>query len=172
MRALIPCFLILSACLPINPVTAIRLATTNPLEADPGDFAVQVTLPDGIGVTPGTAELALSVETPDGPGIDATYPLTQDSSGAWRLQGDALDRMRADQVTAMRLEDADPDGTSGSFGAGFTPCTHGAGPDADARTSISLQITSGGDFLPLLNDAMIHELYPADLVSALQPCRS
>lgn len=161
----------LAGCVSLNPVTMVRLATLNPMAADPDAIAVQLTLPDGVGVAEGTAAMTISAnfaETEEG--LVARFELESLPNGVWRVAPDDQDALRVLQMRVTAAEEADPEATSGSFSVGFEPCALGQGPGEDARFSIAIQLDVGGDFLPLVNRARVAELFDAEEVAGLSPC--
>ncbi|MEX3017133.1 hypothetical protein [Gymnodinialimonas hymeniacidonis] len=154
----------------INPMTALQLATMNPLETDPSVMAVQLELPEGVAVVSGTAELRITTETATGEALDGQYPLVN-TGDVWRVAEDAQVRMRADIARVRGWEAADPNGTNGSFSAGFAPCAVGGGPADNARFTMALQLEPGGAFLPLFDNVPLTRIYDAETVGLLQPCR-
>jgi hypothetical protein len=158
-----------SGCVWINPMTALQLATMDPLEADPSVMAVQLELPEGVAVVPGTAELRIATQTAEGEALDGRYLLVR-SGDVWRVPDAVQPGMRRDIAQARAWERADPDGTSGSFGAGFEPCAVGDGPAEDARFTMALQLEPGGAFLPLFDNVRLTNLYDAEFVEQLPTC--
>lgn len=160
----------ISGCVWINPMTALQLARMNPLEADPSVMAVQLDLPEGVEVVPGTAELRLEMETADGDVLDGRYVL-ENSGDVWRVPDATQLEMRSDIAQARAWELADPDGASGSFSAGFEPCAVNGGPTPDARFTMALQLEPDGAFLPLFDNVRISNIYDVDAVGQLAPCQ-
>lgn len=170
MRYLLVAVLGVAGCVSLNPVTMVRLATMNPMEADPGVIAVQMALPEGVGVAEGTAAVTISArfaETEEG--LDQRFEL-ENTGDVWRIASADQDALRALQNRVIVAEAADPDSASGSFSVGFKPCAIGDGPTDDARVSIAIQLDAGGGFLPLINGARVSEMYDATDVDALGPC--
>lgn len=170
MRLLLVAILGVAGCASLNPVTMVRLATMNPMVADPGVIAVQMVLPDGVGVAEGTAAMTISArfaETEEGLGQRFELENTGD---VWRIARADQDALRTLQSRVIVAEAADPDATSGSFSVGFEPCAIGDGPADYARVSIAIQLDAGGGFLPLINRARVSEMYDAADVDALGPC--
>lgn len=173
MRMIILALIVgLAGCVSLNPVTLVRLATVNPIEADPGAIAVQLVLPEGIGVAEGTAAMTISArfaETEEG--LDERFEL-ENTGDVWRVARADQDALRALQRRVTLEEEADPDNASGSFAVGFEPCIWGNGPSADARFSIAIQLDEGGGFLPLINNARIADLYDDDDIAAVGSCEA
>jgi hypothetical protein len=92
------------------------------------------------------------------------------SGDVWRVPDVVQPEMRRDIAQARAWERADPDGTSGSFGAGFEPCAVGQGPEEDARFTMALQLEPGGAFLPLFDNVRLTNLYDAEFVEQLPTC--
>lgn len=65
----------LAGCVSLNPVTMVRLATMNPIEADPGAIAVQLGLPAGVGVAEGSATMMIETTFADGEDVAEPFVL-------------------------------------------------------------------------------------------------
>lgn len=162
----------LSACVSLNPVTLVQLATLNPLTADPTQMAVAMDLPDGVGVAEGSAHMRIYAEREDGESFDERFELVQDAQEIWRVEPGAQDRFRTAQARAAAWEQADADASSGGFSVGFESCVQGEGPGADARVSLSLQLEPGARFLPLFNNVPVEDLAEDADLALLGPCGS
>lgn len=160
----------LAGCVSLNPVTMVRLATMNPLDADPGAIAVQLTLPDGVGVVDGSAAMTIQTMFADSEDVSERFELEDLPEGVWRVAREDRARLRDLQVRVVMAEETDPDNTSGSFSVGFEPCTIGDGPGEDARFSIAIQLEIDGRFLPLINGARLSDLYDAEDVGWVSAC--
>jgi len=171
MKALlIASALLLSACGSVVPTTVLKLSNLSPLTADPADFAVQVTLPDGIDVTPGTAQLTFTGQrTPDSPKTSGTFTLAR-AGDVFRIAPDDLQPIRDLQAQFNAWETEDADQSSGSLGVTVGACTTGAGPTPDARISVAIQIADGGPFLLLVRNAPLLDVAAQDDINALLPC--
>ncbi|GAB5447024.1 hypothetical protein [Gymnodinialimonas sp.] len=162
----------LSGCVSLNPVTMVQLARLDPLTADPTQMAVALDLPEGVGVAEGSAHMRLYADHQDGAGFDERFELVQSAQDVWRVEPGAQDRFRAAQARALAWEQADADAASGGFSVGFEPCTLDAGPGADARVSLSLQLEPGARFLPLFNEVPVTAFMEDADLAALRPCGS
>ena len=162
--------LALAGCSDIPVATALRLAALDPLSADPAGMAVALDLPEGVGIAPGSAELALRARAADGAEIAGRYGLEATGDGVWRVRAGDRDRLRADQARAAAWERADPAGTEGQFSVTLAPCRDGAGDIGGERVSAALQLEPGGPFLPLLRDVPVAELTGAAGLPDLPDC--
>lgn len=170
MRYLTLAVLGVAGCVSLNPVTMMRLATMNPIEADPAVIAVQLTLPEGVGVAEGTAAMTISANfAGTEEELEQRFEL-EITGDVWRIAQADQDALRALQRRVIVAEEADPDGTTGSFSVGFEPCAIGEGPTDDARISMAVQLDAGGGFLPLVNRARVADMYDAADIDALEPC--
>lgn len=160
----------ISGCVTLNPVTLVRLATLNPINADPGAIAVQLTLPDGVGVAEGSAVMTLETTFAEGEEVMGRFELEGLPEGVWRVAREDREELRALQMRVIAAEEADPDAVNGSFSVGFEACTLGNGPQEDARFSIAIQLEVSGDFLPLVNNARVSEVYGEEYIATLEPC--
>lgn len=162
--------LLLSACGSVVATTAVQLANLSPLTADPADFAVRVTLPDGLDVAPGTAVLSLKAqETPEAAPITEDYTLQRDAD-VFRVAQADLASLRALQAKANAWEAADSEAASGSLGIKLQPCRRGDQLSVDARVSVAIQIEQGGIFLPLIRNAPLSSVAEQSELDALGPC--
>ena len=183
MKALLPATLLLAACTSLVPGTIGRLSGLDPLEADPAQFEVALSLPAGIDVLPGGALLTLSAERT---GLSTTERFTLERAdvmtlgGAiiaqpgggivlYRLARADLPRIRAQQelIRAWKAEDAN---TQGSLGIALSPCLSGSAPAEGAEGAVWLRMEAGGAFLPLVRPTPLENLYDAGEMAAFTPC--
>jgi hypothetical protein len=172
--------LALAACAALVPTTAARLATFDPLTADPGAIELVVILPPGLAVQPGSAQLELGATR----GKD-------ERSGSFRLE-DRPVRTATDLppgATARRFAIAESDvgrmrdlqmeiagwnqggAAKGSLGLGIGGCAIGEGPAPDARGSVLIRLAEGAPFLPLIQDGRLTDLLGARVLAAIKPCQ-
>jgi len=162
--------LFLSACGSVVATTAVQLANLSPLTADPANFAVRVTLPDGLDVAPGTAILLLTAQqTPDTAPVTEEYTLQRDAN-VFRVAQADLASLRALQAKANAWETADRDASSGSLSVSLLPCRRSDELSVDARVSVAIQIEQGGIFLPLIRNAPLSSVAEQSDLNALGPC--
>jgi hypothetical protein len=172
--------LALSACSSLVPSTAARLATLDPLTANPAALELVVILPPGLAVSPGSARLELSANRGQ-----------QRKSGSFRLadrpvvsgidlpegavaRGFAIAETDVDRMRDLQAEIADwkHDGAAkGSLGLGIGGCAVGDGPAGDATGSVLIRVRKGGPFLPLIEDGKLSELLGPDVLAAIKPCQ-
>ena len=173
-------FLLLSACAALVPSTAARLATMDPLAADPAAIEVVVVLPEGLAVTPGSARLELSADR--GPQhrsgsfrlADRSAPSGLDLPQGATARGFAvaeadLDRMRTLQAEIGRWKRAG--GAKGSLGLGIGGCAVGDGPAPDATGSVLIRLDRDGAYLPLISGGKLDQLLGAEVLAAIKPCQ-
>lgn len=158
--------LALCACSAIDPLTALRLSSLDPLTADPAAIELALTLPPGLRVVPGTARLEFGAQRGQDR-IGGSY-LLQDRGGVFALTSADAARMRdmQAQVAAWQAEgDA-----RGSLGIGLGACAVDTGPAPDASGSVFIRLEQGGAMLPLIADARIVDLIGAAALGAIGPC--
>lgn len=63
------------ACTSVVPGTWLQLQELDPLSADPADIALQVDLPDGIALLPGSGTLDLRAVRVDGIETSGSFPI-------------------------------------------------------------------------------------------------
>jgi len=172
--------LALAACSAIVPSTAARLASFDPLTADPAAIELVVILPPGLAVSPGSAKLALSAdrgaEQRSGsfqladhaaPGI--VVPKGATARGFVIAEAD-VPRMRAMQAEIAGWKAIGA--AKGSLGLGIGGCAIGNGPAPDATGSVLIRVREGGPFLPLIADGRLADLLGAKVLAAIQPCQA
>lgn len=165
----------LGACSSVSIPGLARLATLSPLETDPTNIAVALSLPDGVVLRPGTAQINLGAST-DGraKSTEATYILAPspgtDGSTVYRIAAADLDAFRAQQKLINGWKGADPDGTSGSFGVSLEGCATGGGPRRDATVSIAMRTSADDSFFPLVKNAPWKDVLGYAELDTLGPC--
>ncbi|WP_309666438.1 hypothetical protein [Tabrizicola sp.] len=173
-------FLILSACASVVPGTVARLATLDPLTADPAAIEVAVILPPGLAVVPGSAKLEFGAtrgaESRKGSftlrDIAATPDVAAPKGSSARVF--ALTTTDAAQMRALQAEISawKREGKAqGSLGLGIGGCATGAGPAADATGSVLIRLDKDAPFLPLIREGRLADILGADVLAAIQPCK-
>ncbi|MEJ6404108.1 hypothetical protein [Yoonia sp. 2307UL14-13] len=170
MRVKVLFAILLSGCTSIVPMTAMRLSGLSPTTADPADFAVDLTLPAGIDVSPGAARLLFSTTRTD---TDETasgaFALLRDGS-VFRVDPADHDALRALQATARDWDAENPDATEGSMLINVAPCRVGAGPAADATVSVAIQMEQDGAFLPLVRNGPLSAVASEEQLREMPDC--
>ena len=170
MRPTILSVLLLSACTSIVPLTAMRLSGLSPTTADPADLAVDLTLPAGIDVSPGSAVLLFSTTRADTGETDAaTFTLLRNGSVFTIDPADYAD-MRATQATIRQWKAENEVGVEGSLGISLSPCRIGEGPDDDATVSVAIQMEQDGAFLPLVRNGPLSAVTSEELLRDMPGC--
>jgi hypothetical protein len=172
--------MVLSACASVVPGTAARLATMDPLTADPAVIELVTILPKGLAVIPGSARLEFGAargdETLGGSFVLEDRPVTATvivpdgaTARGFGLTADDADRMRALQaeISAWKREGA----AKGRLGIGLGGCGLGDGPAADAVGSVLIRTVEGGPFLPLIRDGKLADLLGTGVLAAIKPCK-
>ncbi len=162
--------LALSACTSIVPMTAMQLSGLSPTTADPADFAVDLTLPAGIDLGPGTAKLLFTVTRTD---VDQTeegvFTLQRDGS-VFRVDPADHAALRALQATARQWKAENDDATGGSLSINLSPCLLGDGPADDAKVSVAIQMKQDGPFLPLVRNGPISAVTSEEQLRDMPAC--
>lgn len=172
MYKYVPLILILSACTRIVPDTVSQLNALSPLEADPAGFAVAITLPKGLDITPQSARLMFAVARADtGETRDGAFVLERTSAdqATYQVALRDLNALRALQEVAQQWKN-DGDATSGSLSVTMSPCRVGAGPADDARASVDIRIDANGPFLPLIRKGPISALAEPEQIRNMGAC--
>ncbi len=164
MRKLLLSALLMSACTSIVPSTLMRLDDVSPTDADPAGFAVDLSLPTGLDIVPGSAMLTFVVRRSDTNQMASGRFALENVGNVFRVAPADLQELRGLQATARQWKAKYGAATEGSLSINLTPCTRGDGPDADARVNIGLQIAEGGRFLPLVRNGRLSAVAtPADI---------
>lgn len=159
----------LQGCGAANPVTLARLALLSPLEADPDDMAVRLTLPQGLALVPGSARLVLTGQNGAGETARGAFVLDL-NAGLYAIATDDRPRLRALQAQLRDWKASDPDGTRGSLSLTLTPCAIGAGPAPDARVDVAIRLEADGPLLPLIRQGPISAVAKDAEIAALPAC--
>ena len=170
MRFPILAALILCACSSVVPSTALRLSGLSPTTADPADFAVDLMLPEGIDIQPGTARLIFAVARTDtGQAQSGSFVLEREGT-VFRIAVDDVDRLRDLQATARQWDAENDAATSGSLSISLSPCRIGDGPERDARVSVGLRLAQEGAFLPLIRNGPLSAVASEDEIREMPLC--
>ncbi len=164
MRTLLLSALLMSACTSIVPSTVMRLDDVSPTTADPAGFGVDLSLPAGLDVVPGSAMLTFAVRRSDtDQTVSGRFALVR-AANVYRMAPADLSKLRDLQAIARQWKAQNDRATEGSISINLIPCTQGDGPDADARVNIGLQMTETGRFLPLVRNGRLSAVAtPADI---------
>lgn len=172
--------LALAACSAVVPGTAARLATMDPLTADPAAIALVVVLPEGLAVTPGSARLEFGAvrgtESRTGTFALQDQPVTMTVAltGGAVARGFALTEQDAERMRELQGEIADwkrEGPAKGSLGLGLGGCAVGDGPAPDAVGSVLIRLVKDGPFLPLIQKGKIVDLLGPEVLAAIEPCK-
>lgn len=161
--------ILLGACSSTVPGTVLKLASVDPLTADPADIALQASLPDGVGLLPRAGTLALRAELRDGSEKSGAFPVER-VGDVLRVAPASHDALRALQADIAAWEQADPDGTTGSLDVDLEPCRRGADIPDEATLSVAIRLEAEGAFLPLIRDAKVVDLVDSDTIAAMPLC--
>lgn len=171
--------LLLAACSAVVPSTVARMASLDPLTADPAGIELVVILPPGLSIKPGTARLELSAmrgtETRKGSFTLADQPVaigfdlpTGTSARHYALTAEDAERMRTLQAEISTWQQEGR--ARGTLGLGVDGCAVDNGPALDATGSVLIRLAPDTGFLPLVSDAMLVDLLGKDAFNAIQPC--
>ena len=172
--------LLATACSAVVPSTAARLATMDPLTADPAALELVILLPPGLAVVPGSARLAFgatrgaetrsgSFALEDRPLPAGITPPTGATPLALALTAADADRMRALQADIAEWKREG--GAKGSLGLGLGGCAIGVGPAHDAVGTVLIRLVDGGPFLPLIREGKLADLLGPEVLAAIEPCK-
>lgn len=171
--------LLLAACSAVVPATVARLASLDPLTADPAGIELVVILPPGLSIKPGTAKLELSAlrgsESLKGSFALADQPLADAidlpegaSARHYALTPEDAAKMRALQTEIATWEQEGK--ARGSLGLGVDGCALGDGPAPDATGSVLIRLGPDTTFVPLVADTRLVDLLGPKAFAAIQPC--
>ena len=118
--------LLLAGCTAVDPVTALRLSSVDPLTADPAGYAVALDLPAGLDIRPDSAFLTLRATRADtGETAEGAFALIAGDVDTYALDRADLPRFRALQSRIGAWQAAAPEATSGSFRVAVGGCRRG-----------------------------------------------
>lgn len=159
----------LLGCSSVVGTTLMQINALDPLSVDPADVAVSLTLPEGIDVQTGSAELSFTTRRGTSDVISKTYVLERNGDVFEIAQAD-WPEMRAMQAQ-VRIWKAEPnDDSSGSIGISLSPCTIAGGPSPDARVSVSIRTIKDGIFLPLVRNGPLSAVVSPDDLAQMADC--
>jgi hypothetical protein len=172
--------LLLPACTALVPSTAARLATLDPLTADPAAIEVVVVLPEGLAVSPGSARLELSAnrgaqhmsgtfrlaDRPAPPDLDLPQGATARGFAVAEADLVRMRALQADIAAWKRAGDA-----KGALGLGIGGCAVGDGPAPGATGSVLIRLDGDGEYLPLISNGKLETLLGPEVLSAIKPCQ-
>lgn len=173
--------LALAACSAIVPSTAVRLASFDPLTADPAAIELVVILPPGLAISPGSAKLELSADRgsehrsgsfrladrPVAPGTEVPAGAT---ARGFSIAEPDVDRMRALQAEVAGWNASGA--AKGALGIGIGGCAIGDGPAPDATGSVLIRVREDGPYLPLIANGKLADLLGPEVLAAIQPCQA
>ncbi len=173
MRLLVLAALCLSGCTNIVPSTVMRLAAISPIEANPADVAVAITLPEGLEIVADSARLVFTMQKSDvGEVREGVFVLERVPAqrAIFRVAPDDLGAMRDLQATARQWKSEDDDTFKGSLSVTLAPCRIGDGPADDARASLAIRLSEDGVYLPLIRDGPVSAVVEAEQLLEMGPC--
>ncbi|EBA13579.1 hypothetical protein [Roseobacter sp. CCS2] len=170
MRLPILATIALCACSSIVPSTALRLSGLSPTTADPADFAIDLALPAGIDIQPGTAQLIFGVSRSDTGQEQSGNFVLERAGSVFLVAASDVDRLRALQATARQWGAENDAATEGVLGVILSPCRIGDGPDPKARVSVGLRLAQDGAFLPLVRNGPLSAVASEDEIRQMPLC--
>ena len=155
-------FLGLSACSSVVMTTAAVLGMENPLAADPADYAVSITIPEGVDVKENGARLILrNVNTLHDVKKEDTYILerndVEDARTIFRIDPADYATLRAYQTRITAWEKEDSSANSGSLSIFVEFCLRGDGPADDDIFNVGIRTKPDGRFMPLIHNAKVKD---------------
>lgn len=153
----LPLALSLTACTALVPSTVVQLMSLSPLTADPEALAIEITLPDSVGIVPNSAVLVLS-NVFEGETTEGRFVLAQNGD-VYRIAPNDIEPLRQLQATIRAQEEAQPDDNSGSLSINAAPCLNAADASVAETVSVSIQAAKDGPFLPLFRDQPLSALF-------------
>lgn len=164
----------LAGCGFVDFATLEEVTDLSPLTADPASVTVFLDLPDGLGILPGSANVTFGALRADTAQSDyEIYPLqTVETDGltGLRIAPNDWPKFRGQQMRLRGWEADAPKSTEGTFAVDGEPCAIGPGPASGATASVYLQLASGQDRQPLINDAPLTSWFSTSDLANLPPC--
>lgn len=150
---------LVAGCSMLNYGTVADLRQADPLSVHPADYALVLTLPEGLDIAPGSGRLLVAVST-DETTLQDEFVLARDVSGdsatLFVAKADHA-RVLAFQKQAKALKLEDPKNASGSLGFHLLPCLQGAGPADDATLSVAIRLGENSAPQPLLTGVPVQK---------------
>ena len=172
MRALFFSFALMG-CGSVVMETVAQLERLSPLDADPGQIAVAIDLPDGFAIYSDSAIMRMSVTRKDLGESRAEEFVLQQSGAEWtvfRVAQVDLARLAEIQNLAKNWETEYPKATKGSFSVGALPCVKNSDADRSETFSISIQLAADAPFKPLVRNAKVSSILSRSELSELPIC--
>lgn len=141
--------------------TVAELERLSPLEADPGQIAVAIDLPDGFAIHPDSAIMSMSVAQKNLGQSRAEEFVLEQTGAVWtvfRVAQADFERLAEIQDLARSWETEDPKATKGSFSVGALPCVKNSDADRSETFSISIQLATDAPFKPLVRNAKVSSI--------------
>lgn len=154
---LIALSLSLTACAAVVPTTALQLMALSPLTADPEGLAVQIDLPETVGVQPGSATMTIT-NTYLGE-TDTFVSVLERQGTVYRIAAEDIAPLRALQAKIRERETTAPDDNSGSLSIFAQPCLKSDLASPDDEVSVAVQAAQDGPFLPLIRKQPLSALF-------------
>ncbi len=177
----------LTGCASVNPVALARLASFDPLSADPAAISVAVVAPKSIRLRDGDATLKLALDAANPKWrFDETIELevavlagaegiahdpARETLTMARIGEADLARMRAAQQKALAHKATGEGKGKGSISVGVGGgCTIAPLPEGPLAVSIYMRTDPAGDYFQLVGGQDLRKLAGGKLVDNIKPC--
>lgn len=180
--------LAVTACASVNPAALAKLASLDPLTADPSQIAVAARLPEALKLRTGDLMMVVKTNGADGPGkIDETFYLEVSEAEAGdagvivpddgerlqtaRVAPQDIERLRATQAKASAMKAA-----GGAKGKGSLTVSAKGGcrvaelPDGPLMLNIYMQTENNGDWFPVVNRLDVKRALGEEMLAKIPPC--
>ena len=180
--------LAVTACASVNPAAMAKLASLDPLTADPQQIAVAARLPDALKLRTGDLMMVVKTNGANGPEkINETFYLEVSDAEAGdagviipddgerlqtaRVAPQDMERLRATQAKASAMKAA-----GGAKGKGSLTVSAKGGcraaelPDGPLMLNIYMQTENKGDWFPVVNRLDVKRALGEEMLAKVPPC--
>jgi hypothetical protein len=180
--------LAVTACASVNPAALAKLASLDPLTADPSQIAVAARLPEALKLRTGDLMMVVKTNDTNGPEkIDETFYLQVSDAEAGdagvivpddgerlqtaRVAPQDIERLRAIQAKASAMKAA-----GGAKGKGSLTVSAKGGckaaelPEGPLMLNIYMQTENNGDWFPVVNRLDVKRALGEEMLAKIPPC--
>ncbi len=178
----------LSACASVSPAALARLASLDPLSADPAQISVAARLPQSLKLRTGDLVMLVKTDATEGPDkIDETFylevkdaapgdagvinPETNERLQTAQVAPQDIERLRATQAKARALKAAGDGKGKGSLTVSATGgCRTAELKDQALVMNLFMQTETNGEWFPVVNSLNLWRALGEDVLAKIPPC--
>lgn len=191
-RAVVPVLALgltgMSGCASVNPAGLARLASVNPMTADPRQILVAARLPEVLKLRTGDLVMEVKTSRDGAPGaINETFLLAVEDAPAGaagqvaaqdgerlqiaRVAAQDVERLRATQARALALKATGDGREKGSLTVGAKGGCRTAELDGrPLRLNLFMQVEAAGDWFPVVSALDLAKALGAETLAKIPPC--